>query len=73
MSQKIKDIRELSVKEMEKRLVELKDELLNLNLRRHTGQVKNTAEFPNLRHSIARLRTLIGERQRLETASTPQS
>lgn len=55
---KSKDIRELSVAEMDKKLRELRDELLNLNIRKTVGQVENTGRIRVLRRDIARIETI---------------
>lgn len=55
---KTKDIRELSKAEIEKKLREMRDELLGLNLRKKTGQVENTGRIRILRREIARFETI---------------
>ena len=40
---KIKDIRELSIPELEKTIRDIRDQLLELKLRKQTGQVENTS------------------------------
>lgn len=55
---KAKDIRELSVAEIEKKLRDMRDELLGLNLRKKTGQVENTGRIRVLRREIARFETI---------------
>ena len=55
---KIKEIRELSVEELSKKLREMREELLNLNIRKGTGQVENTARIRELRRNIARFETV---------------
>lgn len=55
---KTKDIRELSVAEIEKKLRDMRDELLGLNLRKKTGQVENTGRIRVLRREIARFETI---------------
>ncbi|MDY6068308.1 MAG: 50S ribosomal protein L29 [Opitutales bacterium] len=55
---KAKEIRELSVAEMDKKLRESREELLHLNMRKSAGQVENTAKIRSLRKFIARLETI---------------
>ena len=55
---KAKDIRELSVAEIAKKLRDMRDELLGLNLRKKTGQVENTGRIRVLRREIARFETI---------------
>lgn len=55
---KSKDIRELSVAEMDKKMREMRDEMLKLNIRKSTGQVDGTARIRSLRRDIARFETI---------------
>jgi len=52
-----KEIRELSAGEIESKLRETRDELLQLRLRKQTGQVEKTHELRTLRKDVARLET----------------
>ena len=52
-----KEIRELSVTEITTKLREIREQLLNLRLRKQTGQVEKTHELRTLRKDIARLET----------------
>ena len=54
---KSKEIRELSAEEVAKKLREMREELLNLNIRKGTGQVENTGRIRELRRDIARFET----------------
>ena len=55
---KAKEIRELSAEELAKKLRDMRDELLNLNIRKGTGQVENTGRIRELRRDIARFETI---------------
>ena len=55
---KSKEIRELSAEEVAKKLREMREELLNLNIRKGTGQVENTGRIRALRRDIARFETI---------------
>lgn len=55
---KSKEIRELSSEEVAKKLREMREELLNLNIRKGTGQVENTGRIRELRRDIARFETI---------------
>lgn len=59
-----KEIRELSVQELEKKLRDSQAELLQMRLRKHTGQVENTGRFRELRRLIARLLTNINAKKK---------
>lgn len=52
-----KEIRELSASEIETKLRETREQLLQLRLRKQTGQVEKTHELRTLRKDIARLET----------------
>lgn len=60
---KVKEIRELSPLEIEKKIREIRQELLGLRLRKQTGQVEKTHELNSLRRDIARLETINREKQ----------
>ncbi len=61
---KTKDLRALSLDELEAKLVENKKELFNLRIQQSTGQLQNTAVFKNIRREIAKINTLIAERKK---------
>ena len=54
---------ELSLAELIAELRESKQEALNLRFRNATGQLENTAEITKVRRQIARLNTLIRQRE----------
>ncbi len=60
---KIKDIRELSVKELESKLRDLKEEGFNLRLQQVTGQLENSARIRVVRREAARVQTVLSERR----------
>jgi len=57
-----KDLRNLSEKELEKKLRDTRDELLNLRLRKQSGQVETPSQLRALRRDIARMETILNER-----------
>jgi large subunit ribosomal protein L29 len=59
---KNKEIRNLSVEELNKQIVELKDELLNLKLQASLNQLSNTARIAQVRKTIARMKTVLAEK-----------
>ena len=60
---KIKELRELPVKELEKKLAELKLELMKLNSQVATGTApKNPSQVRNTKKTIARILTIIKEK-----------
>ena len=60
---KAKEIRELSEAEISTKLREAHEQLLNMRLRKQTGQVEKTHAFRTLRKDIARFETLLAEKQ----------
>ena len=66
---KNKDIRELSIPELEKTIRDTRDQLLELKLRKQTGQVENTSELTHRRRDIARMETIRNEKVMAEKAS----
>ena len=58
-----KEIRELSLGEIDTKLRETREQLLQLRLRKQTGQVEKTHELRTLRKDIARLETHRTEKQ----------
>ena len=66
---KASDLKDLSVEELEARLVETKEELFNLRFQNATGQLDNYKRLGVLRRDVARLRTVIRERELTEGGS----
>jgi large subunit ribosomal protein L29 len=66
---KVKDIRELSLPEIEKTIRDTRDQLLQLKLRKQTGQVENTAELTQRRKDIAKMETIRSEKTLAEAKS----
>ena len=58
-----KEIRELSPAEITNKSRELREQLLQLKLRKQTGQVEKTHELRTLRKDIARLETVATEKK----------
>ena len=54
---------EMDMSELVEELRETKHEALNLRFRNATGQLENTAEIGQVRKQIARINTLIRERE----------
>ena len=63
---KIKDIKELSLAELEKKTRDSREQLLDLRLKKQTGQVEKTHEITALRKDIARMETIRGEKLKAE-------
>ncbi len=63
---RIQEIRVLSLEELKKQLDEAYRELFNLRFRLATKQLVNYQEIRNVRKKIARIKTIIRERELLE-------
>lgn len=66
MAVKARDVRELSVDEIEQRLAESKEELFNLRFQNATGQLDNYKRLGELRKDVARLKTILREKELAE-------
>jgi len=60
---KVSEIRELSDKELQEKVRELKEELFNLRFQMATGQLENPMRIREVRRSIARVKTVLRERE----------
>jgi large subunit ribosomal protein L29 len=60
---KIKDLRELNLEELDQKLLESKHELFNLRFQMATGKQDNSARLGQVRRDIARIATLLRERE----------
>ena len=60
---KIKEIREFSVPELDKKLRDVGQELVNLRLRKQAGQVENSSLLKSLRRDLARMNTVLAEKE----------
>jgi large subunit ribosomal protein L29 len=60
---KIDEIRSLGDAELSKKLAEARQELFNLRLRVATRQLANHRELPKVRRRIARIETIIRQRE----------
>ena len=58
----IKEIRELSLEELDAKVKELKQELFNLKFQKTLGQLQNTAKIRDVKRTIARLKTVVTEK-----------
>lgn len=57
-----KEIREKSNEELSKDVDSLKEELFNLRFQQATGQLENSARMKDIKKTIARIKTIMGER-----------
>ena len=60
---KAKELRDVDRDELETRLAETKEELFNLRFQNATGQLDNYKRLGQLRRDVARIKTLLRERE----------
>jgi len=60
---KASKLRELSVAELEQKLNEIMQKLFQLKFKNASGQLKNPLEIRLLRRDIARVKTVLAERE----------
>ncbi|MPN11199.1 50S ribosomal protein L29 [bioreactor metagenome] len=60
----VKDLRTKTAEELNNELVSAKKELFNLRFQNATNQLDNTSRIKEVRKSIARIQTLITQKQR---------
>jgi len=58
-----KEIRSLSLDEMDRKLADLYETYFNLKFQHKTGQLENTAQLKHVRRDIARVKTILREQQ----------
>ena len=63
MSAVTDELRELHEDELQSRLREAKEELFNLRFQMATGQLDNNRRLRTVRHEIARIYTILRERE----------
>ena len=61
---KASELRELTVEELKQRESDLSEELFNLRFQLATAQLENKMRVPQAKKDLARVKTLIKERQR---------
>ena len=64
---KVKEIREVSTEEINAKLVETKKELFNLRFQQATGNLEKPSRLRDLRHTVARMKTVLKERENQES------
>lgn len=60
---KTNDIRKLSTEDINKKIAESKEELFNLRMKQATGSLENPSKIRELRKTVARLKTILRERE----------
>ena len=60
---KIKEIREMTTEDIQKHIVDAKQELFNLRFQQATGILEKPSRIKELRHDVARCKTVLRERE----------
>ena len=60
---KANEIRELSVEQLNDKVLELKKDLFNLRLQHATNQLDNPTKIAEVKKDIARIKTVLRERE----------
>jgi len=60
---KASEIRDLGVADLEKKIQDLNQELFNLRFQLHTGHLENSARLGQVKKDIARVKTVLQEKQ----------
>jgi large subunit ribosomal protein L29 len=55
---KVKDLKEMTMEELDQQLQDIKKEQFNLKVQQVAGQLENPARIKDLRRSVARIRTI---------------
>lgn len=55
------EIRDMSIEDMQKKVIDLKEAYFNLRFQHETGQLENTNSLKKTRQDIARFITIINE------------
>ena len=55
---KIKDLKEMTIQELESQLNEIHEEQFKLKFQKGSGQLENPSRIKELRRSVARIKTL---------------
>jgi large subunit ribosomal protein L29 len=61
---KAKDVKAKTTDELNAELEQLTKEVFNLRFQKASGQLENTSRVRDVRRTIARIKTVLGERQR---------
>lgn len=60
---KIKEVRDMSAEQLNTKLLELKKDSFNLRLQHATNQLDNPGKIADVKHDIARVKTVLRERE----------
>ncbi len=60
---KVNELRKLTTAEITKKIKESKEELFNLRFQQATGNLEKPSRMKELRHEVARMKTILRERE----------
>ncbi len=60
---KVNEIRNLTTEEINTKIKESKEELFNLRFQQATGNLEKPSRIRELRHTVARMKTVLKERE----------
>ena len=60
---KARELKEMSEAELRQKDKEITEELFNLKFQHATGQLENTARLPQVRKDLARVKTLLRQKE----------
>jgi large subunit ribosomal protein L29 len=60
---KAQEFRQMTLDQLDDQLAKLKKEQFNLRFQRASGQLENTARVREVRRDIARVKTVLGQKQ----------
>lgn len=63
MRVRARELRELSIEELRQKEQDLTAEFFNLKFQHATGQLENTERLPQVRKDLARVKTILRERE----------
>ena len=66
---KVNEIRNLTTEEIENKIKETKAELFNLRFQQATGNLEKPSRLRELRHTVARMKTVLKERENQESVT----
>lgn len=72
-TKEIQELRTLSPEDLQKKEIELRDELFNLQMQRGTSQLENPKRIQNVKRDVARIQTIIRELNQEAKASASSS
>ncbi len=61
---KVSELKELAIEELQRKEQDLRKELFNLRFQQATGEIENPMRIRAIRKNIARVLTLIGEKNK---------